>query len=61
MDLVVCDFEGYPKFAVEYNGGYHESGQQTDRDEFKHMILNNEVGLPLRVLERHDFIDSDND
>ncbi|MEJ2637157.1 MAG: DUF2726 domain-containing protein, partial [Calditrichia bacterium] len=50
-DFVVCDFEGCPEFAVEYNGGYHEGGQQTERDEFKRRILN-EVGLPLRVMGR---------
>ncbi|MEJ2637551.1 MAG: DUF2726 domain-containing protein [Calditrichia bacterium] len=47
-DFVVCDFEGYPEFAVEYNGG-----QQTDRDELNRRILN-EVGLPLRVMGRQD-------
>ncbi|MEJ2635555.1 MAG: DUF2726 domain-containing protein [Calditrichia bacterium] len=56
-DFVVCDFEGYPEFAVEYNGGYHEDGQQTGRDEFKRRILN-EVGLPLRVINRQDFADT---
>ncbi|MEJ2637191.1 MAG: DUF2726 domain-containing protein [Calditrichia bacterium] len=53
VDFVVCDFEGCPEFAVEYNGGYHEDGQQTDRDEFKRRILN-EVGLALRVMGRQD-------
>lgn len=47
IDFIICDHDGKPIFAVEYQGGYHESTQQREKDIFKEKILN-EVGLPLR-------------
>jgi len=56
VDFVVCDPEGKPKFAVEYRGGYHKSGDQGKKDEFKQVVLN-EVGLPLRQITSKDLRD----
>lgn len=53
VDFVVCDPEGKPIFAVEYQGGYHKSHDQIGKDKFKRIILN-EVGLPLREITHKD-------
>jgi hypothetical protein len=58
LDFVVCDPEGKPRFAVEYQGGYHKSADQEKKDKFKEMVLN-EVGLPLRQITSKDLRDFD--
>ncbi len=49
VDFVVCDPEGKPEFAIEYQGGYHQSTNQFKKDSFKAKILN-EVGLAVRQI-----------
>lgn len=47
LDFVVCDENGFPKFAVEYQGGYHSDTKKViSRDLFKGDVLN-EIGLTL--------------
>ncbi|RMD65828.1 DUF2726 domain-containing protein [Candidatus Pacearchaeota archaeon] len=53
VDFVVCEPDGKPKFAVEYQGGYHESAEQRKKDRFKKLVLN-EVGLPLIEISSRD-------
>lgn len=53
VDFLVCDPEGMPEFAIEYQGGYHKSTERKDKEEFKEAILN-EVGLPLRKITSKD-------
>lgn len=49
VDFVICDTEGKPTFAVEYQGGYHKAIDQIEKDKFKKAILK-EVGLPIREI-----------
>lgn len=46
VDFVICEPDGKPRFAVEYQGGYHKSKEQREKDQFKKILLN-EVGVPL--------------
>jgi hypothetical protein len=49
VDFLICDQEGMPLSAVEYQGGYHKSEHQAKLDKFKEMILR-KVGLALREI-----------
>jgi hypothetical protein len=47
LDFVICDENGLPKFAIEYQGGYHTDTEKTiKRDLFKEQVLKT-VGLEL--------------
>lgn len=39
VDLLICDEEGTPLWAAEYQGGYHKEAEQAERDHFKHALL----------------------
>jgi hypothetical protein len=54
IDCVACDSEGIPYRAFEYQGGHHKDGEQTKKDDFKKLILE-EVGLPLREVTSQDW------
>ena len=60
VDFIVCDQEGIPKFAVEYQGGGHESEEQRVKDLFKKRVLN-EVGLNLREIRKRELSSFEND
>ncbi|HEV3218592.1 MAG TPA: DUF2726 domain-containing protein [Candidatus Acidoferrales bacterium] len=50
LDFVVCDENGVPQFALEYQGGYHDAPDQRDKDEFKRAILE-AAGIGLRFVD----------
>jgi Protein of unknown function (DUF2726) len=56
VDFVVCDPEGKPLIAYEYQGSYHRDHDQAEKDAFKRAILN-EVGLPLEEITNEDLQD----
>jgi len=49
VDFLICEQDGTPKAAVEFQGGYHADPQQAKRDAFKKRILS-AVGLPLTTV-----------
>jgi hypothetical protein len=53
IDFLVCDSEGKPQTAYEYQGGHHKDKDQLEKDEFKRLILK-EVGLPLEEITNQD-------
>ena len=46
MDALVCEQDGTPRFAVEFQSSYHAENSQLRRDELKRKIVE-EVGLPV--------------
>lgn len=46
VDCVICDEDGYPLFAAEYQGSGHNEPKMKVKDEFKKMILIN-AGIPI--------------
>lgn len=56
LDFVVTDQNGMPRFGVEYQGGYHESKEQTVKDKFK-LKLMNELGLEIQYKTHLDLRD----
>lgn len=59
IDFVVCDADGKPLIAYEYQGSYHNDDLEIrEKDEFKRMVLA-EVGLPLKEVTHHDLIHFD--
>ncbi len=46
VDFVICDADGKPTGAVEYQGSYHYNGGQRSKDYFKRRMLE-AVGLSL--------------
>jgi Protein of unknown function (DUF2726) len=53
VDFLVCDSEGKPQIAYEYQGSYHKDTDQFKKDEFKRLVLK-EVGLPLEEITHED-------
>jgi hypothetical protein len=51
VDFLVCDNEGNPLCAFEYQGGYHNSENQVTKDEFKKQILL-ESGIPIYYVNK---------
>lgn len=49
VDFVVCDPDGKPTEAIEYQGSYHSDFNQRSRDYFKRQLLE-EVGIPLKEI-----------
>lgn len=64
LDFVICDENGLPKFAVEYQGGYHTDTEKIiKRDLFKEQVLET-VGLKLFQCPRDNelvFLSNDTD
>ncbi len=50
VDFLVCDPEGMPRFALEYQGGYHKDGKQQAKDKFKECVIT-EAGLCLQQID----------
>jgi hypothetical protein len=46
IDFLVCDPEGKPTEALEYQGSYHSDSHQRRKDDFKRQLLE-EAGLPI--------------
>jgi Protein of unknown function (DUF2726) len=53
VDFLICERDGTPICALEYQGGYHGDAQQAKRDEFKRRVLS-AVGLPLTTVTSAD-------
>lgn len=51
VDFLVCDNQMKPRFAVEYNGGYHEFNNT--KDDLKKNVFA-ECGIPLYVFDYRD-------
>jgi hypothetical protein len=58
VDFLICELDGTPVSAVEYQGGYHNDPQQAKRDDFKRKILS-AVGLSLTTINSGDLKRSD--
>ncbi len=52
LDCLVCDKEGNPKIAFEYQGGYHLDADQKWKDELKRSILEF-AGIPLHDINSY--------
>lgn len=60
IDFVITNADGVPKFAIEYQGGYHEdSADQIEKDKLKRRILK-EVGVHLIYVNYTDLSKLDN-
>lgn len=46
IDYLICDANGIPIRAVEYQGSYHQSEEQHKKDRYKKALLM-EIGLPM--------------
>jgi very-short-patch-repair endonuclease len=46
VDFLVCDRDGFPLAAYEYDGSHHHDEQRAEKDRLKDQILA-EVGVPV--------------
>jgi hypothetical protein len=53
IDFLVCDSEGKPQIAYEYQGGYHKDKDQIKKDDFKRLVFK-EIGLPFKEIRNGD-------
>jgi RNase P subunit RPR2 len=53
IDFLVCDSEGIPSRAYEYQGSYHQDKGPAQKDAFKKLVLR-EVGLELKQITNQD-------
>lgn len=53
VDALVCEENGEPRFAVEFQGSYHSEKQQKVKDELKKRIIE-EAGIPLNYFTSKD-------